>query len=136
MVLYSAMLHKLVPLALFMTTISNAYEGPKPKASKITLEQVHEIATRITVKVSAGDSSGSGVWISDQGYVATCYHVVRMSPSAVKVGIGMSWIDYEHRNVLADSFFWMNATLVAHDDISDVAILKVDSNPFQSRLPT
>lgn len=92
-----------------------------------------EIATRSTVQVSypvvpGADRIGSGVWVSEEGYVATCWHVV--SDATGQVIVSVSLAAYKKNLIVSASFYTMNAHVVAHDEAADVAILKVEHNPF------
>jgi S1-C subfamily serine protease len=92
-----------------------------------------EIATSSTVQVSypvvpGGDRVGSGVWVSEEGYVATCWHVVKDATGQVIVNVSLAV--YNKNLTVTASFYTMNAHVVAHDETADVAILKVENNPF------
>jgi S1-C subfamily serine protease len=105
----------------------------------MTAKELYAYAREVTVQVHAktasGDiSSGSGVWVSRAGYVATCFHVVKdSSDGQITVGIGgATYIDFEHHNVVNGAFRNHKAKLVASDPETDVAILEVADNPFLS----
>lgn len=68
-------------------------------------------------KPTTATSSGSGVIISDEGYILTCHHVVDGATS-VKVTLRNSDV--------------YDATLVGSDEISDLAVLKISA---EEKLP-
>lgn len=97
--------------------------------------QLHERAIASTVVVVAGpqtptESSGSGVWVSKEGYVATCWHVVK-NASDVQVKVAYPGVYDLEKNIFVNAAFSLYAaTVVASDEKADVAILKVSPNPF------
>ena len=73
--------------------------------------------TSIFGKPTTSTSAGSGVIISDEGYILTCHHVVD-GASSVKVTL-RSGAEYD-------------AVLVGSDEISDLAVLKISA---EEKLP-
>ena len=78
-----------------------------------------------SIKEAINKVSGTGFAISNEGYIATNYHVVKGSKSIKVKGI----------NGNLNSEF--NCKLVAKDEENDIAIIKVDSSnfTFQSKIP-
>jgi len=97
--------------------------------------QLHQWAISSTVAVVAGPNTptealGSGVWVSKDGYVATCWHVVK-NASDIQVKVAYPGVyDLEKNILVSASFTLYAATVAASDEKSDVAILKVSPNPF------
>lgn len=70
------------------------------------------------------------MWVSKDGYVATCWHVVE-NASEVQVKVAYPGVyDLEKNRLVSASFALYAATVVASDQNADVAILKVSPNPF------
>jgi hypothetical protein len=63
-----------------------------------------------------GQSSGTGFLISNNGYIATCYHVIEGATEISVKGINSNFSRK------------YNAKIVATDKLNDLAILKVDCN--------
>ena len=62
-------------------------------------------------------SQGSGVLISDDGYIITNCHVVDFSDNSIRVGFGRNDNEYKE----------YNAKLIDYDDMDDLSLLKVDA---------
>jgi len=80
---------------------------------------------------------GSGFWVTDKGYVATCWHVVQDSPNAkfvVRTAVDPLF-DLKKSNVVNANWQTFSADLVAQDEENDLAVLKVASNPFRQPPP-
>jgi S1-C subfamily serine protease len=91
---------------------------------------------QIVVPLPNGKSSlGSGFWVHQSGYVATCWHVVRANPEAtfrVQSAIDPLFDLKKNIRVFAN---WhpYSAKMVAKDEINDLALLKiVGPSPFLS----
>ena len=97
-------------------------------------EYARDLTVRVNIKTASGEGVGSGVWVSREGYVATCFHVVKdSSEGQINVGVGgPDWIDFRQHNVVHAAFNVHKAKMVASDPETDVAILEVDKNPFVS----
>ncbi|MCD7857563.1 MAG: trypsin-like peptidase domain-containing protein [Clostridiales bacterium] len=67
----------------------------------------------ITVSTSSGTGAGTGFFISDDGYIMTCYHVVE-DQLAMSVTLSDGATSYE-------------ATYVGGDEDQDVAIIKIEA---------
>ncbi len=84
---------------------------------EMTTAQIYETYSDsvvcITVSTSSGTGAGTGFFISDDGYIMTCYHVVE---------------DQEAMSVtLSDGTTSYVASYVGGDEDQDVAIIKIDA---------
>jgi S1-C subfamily serine protease len=101
----------------------------------MSTRQLHQWAISRTVLIVAGpnapvQSLGSGVWVSKDGYVATCWHVVE-NADEIQVKIAYPGVYDLEKNLLVSAAFTLyTAKIVASDKNADVAILKVSPNPF------
>jgi len=91
---------------------------------------------QIVVPLPNGKSAlGSGFWVHQSGYIATCWHVVRENPEAtltVQSAVEPLFDLKKNIRVLAN---WdtYSAKVVAKDEINDMAIVKIDGpSPFLS----
>jgi putative serine protease PepD len=92
---------------------------------------------QIIASSERGSFAGSGVWINDEGYVATCFHVVNVGEN-VKVTIRSaadSYIKFNPERIVTANWQTFEATIVKTDPSNDVAILKAKPNPFASPAP-
>jgi S1-C subfamily serine protease len=81
-------------------------------------------------------SLGSGFWVNDDGYVATCWHVVQQNPGAtiiVRSSVD-SFFDLKHGNIVDANWVPFQARVVAHDVNNDIAVLKTEPNPFKMHM--
>jgi hypothetical protein len=110
---------------------SNAV-GKKPAKSANDVMDLAKLAHGITVQIVTSTGMGSGVWVSDKGYIATCWHVVKDSDSITVQFGGTEHLDLENYRIATANFIHFGASVVDHDEISDVAILKLGggANPF------
>jgi S1-C subfamily serine protease len=79
-------------------------------------------------------SLGSGVWISEDGYVATCFHVVNVT-SLTKIQVLTavdSLFDLANNEVVTGNWDIYDANIITTDTINDISILKVSKNPFKA----
>lgn len=79
-------------------------------------------------------SLGSGVWISEDGYVATCFHVVNIT-SSTKIQVLSavdSLFDLANNEVVTGNWDMYDANIVTTDTTNDLSILKVSKNPFKA----
>jgi S1-C subfamily serine protease len=79
-------------------------------------------------------SLGSGVWISEDGYVATCFHVVNIT-SSTKIQVLSavdSLFDLANNEVVTGNWDIYDANIVTTDTTNDLSILKVSKNPFKA----
>ena len=79
---------------------------------------------------------GSGVWIGKNGYIVTCWHVIASSPDSFKIGIARDpYVTEGKINIsVTGGTTLFDVKLVAHDEDTDVAILKADKRPDQIQL--
>jgi serine protease Do len=118
--------------------IGSCFGATKAVAQTLPIVAKAERGKVVQVVVQAGQtvSVGSGVWVSEDGYVATCFHVVSTasSPKIVVRSSIDSLIDLEHGNIIDANWQVFDASIVVKDEKNDVAILKVVPNPFKTRL--
>ncbi|MCD8127269.1 MAG: trypsin-like peptidase domain-containing protein [Clostridiales bacterium] len=76
-------------------------------------ETYNDSVVCITVSTSSGTGAGTGFFISDDGYIMTCYHVVE-DQQAMSVTLSDGSTSYE-------------ATYVGGDEDQDVAIIKIEA---------
>jgi S1-C subfamily serine protease len=122
-----------VCLLICLSTVLAAQKGSVQRRAQpqtMSARQLHQLAISRTVWVVTTAFVGSGVWVSKDGYVATCWHVVK-NTSEIKVEIAYPGVYNLEKHILVDaSFAVYAATVVASDQNADVAILKVFPNPF------
>ncbi len=84
---------------------------------EMTVSQIYEAYSDsvvcITVSTSSGTGAGTGFFISDDGYIMTCYHVVE-DQEAMSVTLSDGATSYE-------------AAYVGGDEDQDVAIIKIEA---------
>ena len=129
----------ILTLAL-LPAVTAAQKSPVPhlaETTKMDALQLHQWAISRTVQVVAGPDAaiaplGSGGWVSAEGYVATCWHVVE-NANLVTIRVAFPGVYDLERNVVENANFKeFPATVVASDKNADVAILKVSPNPFST----
>ena len=78
---------------------------------------------------------GSGFWVNERGYVATCWHVVAGNPTGtMKVQSAIDPLfDLKNNNMIFANWEVFSAKIVAKDEKNDLALLKTDGNPFGPR---
>jgi S1-C subfamily serine protease len=114
----------------------------KPNADSPNLVQmakeVKGIIVQIEVPLHDGKTNlASGFWVNEH-YVATCWHVVRTNPTAtlnVKSAVD-TLFDLKNNNVISANWEVFSAKVVAKDEKNDLALLKVEENPFEPRKVT
>lgn len=98
--------------------------------------RIADIAEKSTVQVLVPNvARASGVWVSRGGYIATCWHVVRSAtqPGEVVIRAGeISNFDLDKQEFVQFYSGRIKATVVSHDEVADVAILKAEKNPFEN----
>lgn len=102
---------------------------------QIAKEVKGEIA-QILVPLQNGQTSvGSGFWVDQHGYLATCWHVVRDNPTAIMTVQSAidPLFDLKNSNMIFSNWESFPAKVIAKDEINDLAILKIDGNPFVPR---
>ena len=129
--------------ALFLTIAGFGAESKPtlaldtPKADTMDLVQVAKevrgVIVQVVVPSQNGNASiGSGFWVDQRGYVATCWHVVANNPTAtmtVQSAIDPLF-DLKNNNMIFANWEVFPAKVVAKDQINDLAVLKIDGNPF------
>ena len=86
---------------------------------------------QIEVTIGQNKGIGSGFWINNNGYVATCWHVIKSNPNAtitIKSAID-SHFDLEKKNLISANWEIYSAKLAAKDEKNDLALLKIDGTP-------
>ena len=86
------------------------------REGEMSLQEIYETNIPAVVSISAstgsGSSTGTGVVLSANGYLVTNYHVIRQA-----LAINVTLTDERE----------LRATLVGEDPVSDLAVLRVDS---------
>ncbi len=112
------------------------YDPASAQAQNLVVVAKGEKGKVVQVVVRSGEktSLGSGFWINEDGYVATCLHVLLLdSPITIQVQSAVdSLIDLERNNNIDSNWESYAANLVAQDPVHDIAILKVAVNPFKT----
>lgn len=120
-----------VPLGL--TSASDTIKGDTMDLVGVA-EKIKGEVVQIVVPLPNGQSSlGSGFWVHQSGYVATCWHVVRANPqSKLKVQSAMDPLfDLKKNTKVFSNWETYSAQVVAKDEVNDIAILKIEGrNPF------
>jgi S1-C subfamily serine protease len=101
--------------------------------------EIRGVIVQIVVPLQKGHTSiGSGFWVNQHGYVATCWHVVRHNPtSIITVQSAIDPLfDLKNDHMIFAKWEAFPAKVVAKDEINDLALLKVYRNPFGLRKPT
>ena len=81
-------------------------------------KEVRGVIVQIVVPLQNGNSSiGSGFWVNDRGYVATCWHVVKDNPNAtMKVQSAIdSLFDLKNNNMIFANWEVFPGKVVARD---------------------
>lgn len=82
-----------------------------------------------------GASRGSGFWLTDTGYIGTCWHVVAGNPTSnitIKSATE-SYFDLKRNVSVYSNWSVFSARVVAKDEVNDVALLKVTVSPFKAQ---
>lgn len=111
--------------------------GASTHAESLAIVAKGERGKVVQVVVRSGEktSLGSGVWLNEDGYVATCFHVVASdAPITIQVQSAIDTLfDLDRHNTVNANWEIFKADLVATDQVNDLAILKVTPNPFHQR---
>jgi S1-C subfamily serine protease len=76
-------------------------------------------------------SEGTGFWVTDSGYVATCWHVVQQNPTAqIKILSAIDGILAFSESRLSANWDVRGGKVIAHDEINDIALIRVEPNPI------
>jgi S1-C subfamily serine protease len=119
----------------------NRPKAPRPKAAEQnTLSLPFEDARQMTLLVRIKgrfENLGSAVWIGKTGYLATCYHVVKgiQFPLIVAAPHDPIFAAGNVDLVITGTVNPIDATVVAFDESTDVAILKAAQPPGQPETP-
>ena len=84
-----------------------------PHKSELTEKAINDLSSRYTVTVSANGKTGAGIVITEDGYVASCYSLIKGAPSV---------------NITLKSGNSCEASVTGYDEASDTAVLKIDSS--------
>jgi len=102
-----------------------------------TAREMTVMVMRIPGRFEQPISVGSGVWVGNNGYIATCSHVIGDWKGVLAIGLGREpFVSTGETKVTIGSV--MNSftvTVVANDHFTDVAILKADKKPSDIYLP-
>jgi S1-C subfamily serine protease len=127
----------LLAFVYFGAQCNSTMAGEKLKGGTMDLVQVAKEVrgeiVQIVVPLQDGKSDlGSGFWVGEHGYVATCWHVVHKNPTAtLKVQSAIDPLfDLKNNNMFFSNWEVFSAKVVAKDEINDLALLKIDGNPF------
>src|SRR5216684_449211 len=108
----------------------------------LTGTELHSLARRITVEILIGDEkgtlnpAGSGFWISSDGLVATCLHVVKDTSGQVTVKVAHEGrISLQDHLATEGTWSSFRASVVASDPEFDVALLQVEAGSFMQQGP-
>jgi S1-C subfamily serine protease len=115
-----------------------------------TIDIVRASVVQFSVTVKDTHQSqpfGSGFIFDEGGLVATAAHVVRQavaySDSGHKVTIGLAFPNLDNVDMgnvkgltMQDCFYHVGVNIVAIDDANDVAVLRMEPNPFESPPPS
>jgi len=105
----------------------------------LSVPEVHDVARRVSVLIAERNDQvpggtrhvGSGVWLAE-GFVATCWHVVKDLKGPIKISLGAGDVVTSGGAVFEGIYMDYAATVVASDPDADIAILKTTENPFKS----
>src|SRR4030042_527027 len=99
-------------------------------------KQLRGVIVQIEVPLKDGKTGiGSGFWVNDRGYVATCWHVVKdIANGVINVKSAIDPLfDLKNNNMIFANWESFSAKLVAKDEQNDLALLKVNGDPFKPR---
>jgi S1-C subfamily serine protease len=75
------------------------------------------------------------VWIGKKGYIVTCWHVISAAPGSFKIGIARDpYVTEGNINLNLRVADLINIEVVAHDEDTDIAILKAETPPDKVQL--
>lgn len=130
-----------LPLVVFLglySAFAQHQHQKKPITKTLSVAEIHDVARRVSVliverKEQGGTRNvGSGVWLAE-GFVATCWHVVKDLKGPIKISIGTGDVVVVGGSVIEGAFMDYATTVVASDPNADIAILKTADNPFKSQ---
>jgi serine protease Do len=118
----------------------SAMADEKTKGGTVNLVQIAKEVrgeiVQIVVPLQDGKISlGSGFWVDQRGYVATCWHVVRGNPTGIMTVQSAidPLFDLKNNNMIFSNWEPFPAKVIAKDEVNDLALLKTDRNPFLPR---
>jgi Trypsin-like peptidase domain len=127
----SPMLARLVRLLLIVVTSLACSRASYTQ--NLTIVEKGEKAKIVQIVASSGVkiSLGSGVWLSDDGYVATCEHVVNVGESPVVIiqTAVDPYFQFEPSRIITANWERYDAIIVKIDHANDLAILKTTKRP-------
>lgn len=130
----------LITIVTFFLQASLTIANEKTKGGTVNLVQIAKEVrgeiVQIVVPLQDGKTNvGSGFWVDQRGYLATCWHVVRDNPTAImRVQSAIDPLfDLKNNNMIFSNWESFPAKVIAKDEINDLAILKIDGNPFVPR---
>lgn len=130
----------LIAIVTFSLQTRLTMANEKTKGGTVNLVQIAkevkgEIAQVVVPLQNGKTSIGSGFWVDQRGHLATCWHVVRDNPTAImRVQSAIDPLfDLKNNNMIFSNWESFPAKVIAKDEINDLAILKIDGNPFVPR---
>jgi S1-C subfamily serine protease len=122
------------------TAAAEKTKGDNMNLIKVAKEIRGEIVQIVVPLQDNNNSVGSGFWVDQRGYIATCWHVVSGNPTAtLKVQSAIDPLfDLKSNIIISANWEVFSAKVIAKDEINDLALLKIDGNPFLPRksIPT
>jgi S1-C subfamily serine protease len=133
----------LITIASLVIQSGSIMADEKTKGGTVNLvkmaKEVRGEIVQVVVPLQNGKTSvGSGFWVDERGYIATCWHVVSDNPTAsltVQSAIDPLF-DLKKNNMIFSNWETFSATVIAKDEINDLALLKIDGDPFVARKGT
>jgi len=129
-----------ISVATAFLTVHSGNQKQQEKSLPELYKWAYGTTVQVVVSLSHGQSLGSGVWVNSQGYVATCWHVVKDAQDGkITVNVAASrpegMYTVRPETWVTSVFFTYPATVIAHDSDADVAILKTEASPFTEAKP-
>jgi S1-C subfamily serine protease len=120
-------------------TVQEVQDARVAHAEILSIAEIHDIARRVSVLIAERNEQsssgtrhvGSGVWLAE-GFVATCWHVVKDLKGPIKISLGAGGVVTVGGSTFEGIFMDYAAAVVASDPVADIAILKTTENPFRS----
>jgi hypothetical protein len=100
------------------------------QAKPLSVAEIHDVARRVSVLIAERNEQtpdgtrhvGSGVWLAE-GYVATCWHVIKDLKGPIKISLGAGDVVTEGNDVFEGIYMDYAATVVTSDPAADITIL-------------
>jgi S1-C subfamily serine protease len=132
-------------IGLIGNHVASAQHNPGKDPAGVSIAQVKPLVVQITFKSDLTEPgyqagiSGSGIMVSDEGYVLTAAHVVTGTEAGLR-GNGATKVEF-FVGILIDtmsgpgvnsrgSFAYIPCTIKDTDPVHDIAILQLAENPF------